>query len=1108
MTLAFPLAFAIAGSALLAPALAGADAGTARPLDRFDDAHAWTAVASDQVSASLRGINDDDGHALCLDFDFHGVSGYAAMRRALPIDYPANYEFRFRVRGEAPDNALQFKLADAQGDNVWWVNHPDFVFPHQWQKQRYKKRQIDFAWGPGADRTLRHSETIEFTVYAGKGGRGEVCFDRLSLRELPQPPTSWPLPVAHASSAIDGAPANNAVDGDFANAWRSDPERGAEQTLTLDFGTLREFGGLVLHWIGAAFASRYEVLFSDDGRNWRSVRQVTAGNGGSDSLYLPESETRYVRIALHDGPQRAYTLGEVEIKDLAFGASANAFFAELAKAAPRGYYPRGFHNEQTYWTVVGVDGGHESGLLSEDGALEVARGGFSIEPFLIDEAGALTTWADVTIEHSLQDGYLPIPSVAWKRDGLTLTTTAVGAGNREQSRIIASYSLANTSDRARAITLALAVRPFQVNPSVQFLNAPGGVSPIHDLAFTANTIAVDGKPRVFTLAAPDAFIATPFDAGMVVDRLADTASSLPPESEHSAGLRSGGRQAPTSEIHRDAGPLTLPSPTNGVGAQGNDAVHDDTGLASGALLYRISLPPHAARVIGLAIPLDGIVQRPALGDGTVENWLSTQRDGPAAAWRRTLNDVVLHLPPQGRALADTLRTALAHILISRDGAAIRPGTRAYARSWIRDGAMISAALLRLGREDAARDYLEWYAPYQFKNGKVPCCVDTRGSDPVPENDSHGELIHLASEVYRYTGDRALLEKMWPHVEAAANYMDELRASERSPANQTAERRVFYGLMPASISHEGYSAKPMHSYWDDFWALTGYKNAVDIAAALGNSDAAARLARSRDEFRRDLHGSIRTAVTAHGIDYLPGSAELGDFDATSTTIALSPAGEQADLPADLLHNTFERYWKQFVARRDSANWKDYTPYEWRTVGSFVRLGWRERAEQAITFFMRDRRPIGWNQWAEVIGRDARESRFIGDMPHAWVASDFIRATLDLFAYERAADHALVLAGGVPVAWLDGDGISIQNLRTPYGKLSYSLQRDRKTLHLKIDGAGMKTPPGGFVFAWPGNGSPGATRVNHRRLMWRNGELRISELPAELVIEESAHRTGAP
>ncbi|MEO6688940.1 MAG: coagulation factor 5/8 type domain-containing protein, partial [Dokdonella sp.] len=448
--------------------------------------------------------------------------------------------------------------------------------------------------------------------------------------------------------------------------------------------------------------------------------------------------------------------------------------------------------------------------------------------------------------------------------------------------------------------------------------------------------------------------------------------------------------------------------------------------------------------------------------------------------------------------ADTLRTALAHILISRDGAALRPGTRSYARSWIRDGAMMSEALLRLGRSDVARDYLQWYAPYQFRNGKVPCCVDARGSDPVPENDSHGELIHLASEVFRYSGDRALLSDMWPHIDAAVRYMDTLRASERTAANRVPERESFFGLMPASISHEGYSAKSMHSYWDDFWALTGYKNAVDIAKALGKPDDAARLTHARDEFRSDLFASIRKSVDAHGIDYLPGCAELGDFDATSTTIALSPAGEQAQLPQDLLHNTFERYWQRFVARRDGGQWKDYTPYEWRTVGTFVRLGWRTRALEAIDFFMRDRRPAGWNQWAEVVGRDARESRFVGDMPHGWVASDFIRSTLDLFAYEREADQSIVLAAGVPDAWLDGDGIVIRNLSTPYGKLSYSLARRSGIVHLKID-ALTRLPTGGLVFSLTNNDAKREGRVNGKPTSARNGEWQITRLPAELFIE---------
>jgi hypothetical protein len=133
---------------------------------------------------------------------------------------------------------------------------------------------------------------------------------------------------------------------------------------------------------------------------------------------------RYIRLTLRKGPARGYALSEIEIRDLAFGASTNEFFAALAKQAPRGAYPRAFHAEQTYWTVVGVDGGHDSGLLSEDGALEVARGGFSVEPFLVDESGALSSWADAAITHSLEDGYLPMPRVSWQHDGLRLTTNA------------------------------------------------------------------------------------------------------------------------------------------------------------------------------------------------------------------------------------------------------------------------------------------------------------------------------------------------------------------------------------------------------------------------------------------------------------------------------------------------------------------------------------------------------------------------------------------------------------------------------------------------------------------------------------------------------------
>src|SRR5439155_2820677 len=142
-----------------------------------------------------------------------------------------------------------------------------------------------------------------------------------------------------------------------------------------------------------------------------------------------DAETRFVRLVLHDGPQHAYGIAEIEIEDLAFGASPNAFFQALARDSPRGSFPRGFSGEQSYWTIVGVDGGSDSGLLSEDGALEVAKSGFSIEPFVRDDS-RLVTWADVDTTQSLRDGYLPIPSVTRRRARWTLKVTAFAPGGR------------------------------------------------------------------------------------------------------------------------------------------------------------------------------------------------------------------------------------------------------------------------------------------------------------------------------------------------------------------------------------------------------------------------------------------------------------------------------------------------------------------------------------------------------------------------------------------------------------------------------------------------------------------------------------------------------
>jgi hypothetical protein len=445
-----------------------------------------------------------------------------------------------------------------------------------------------------------------------------------------------------------------------------------------------------------------------------------------------------------------------------------------------------------------------------------------------------------------------------------------------------------------------------------------------------------------------------------------------------------------------------------------------------------------------------------------------------------------------------MRAQLADILINRDGPAIQPGSRSYSRSWIRDGSLTSTALLRLGHDQDVKDFIDWFAGYQYENGKIPCCVDEHGATPVPENDSHGEFIYLVAEYYRHTGDKAELEKMWPHVAKTVAYMDSLRHLRMTEAYTVGANKPFYGLLPESISHEGYSAKPVHSYWDDFFALRGFKDAAFIAKELGKPEAA-DYAQIRNSFRSNLFESIRQVVISRRISFIPGSVELADFDPTSTTIAVSPGGEAGRLPGPLLNRTFDRY---FQGARDRAlgikPWDSYTPYELRNVGVNVQLGQRARAHELLDFFFKSQRPEAWHQWAEVVYRDPKTPKFIGDMPHTWVGSDYIRSFLDMLAYERESDSSLVIGAGVRDEWVKEDpGVRVSNLSTEYGPLNYDMRAIGKVVTINLR-AGIRMPPGGIVIYSPLEQPILSATVDGVPAPVKGAEIRVKKLPSIVTV----------
>jgi F5/8 type C domain len=668
----------------------------------------------------------------------------------------------------------------------------------------------------------------------------------------------------------------------------------------------------------------------------------------------------------------------LHLQSFEFSRSIHAFWHHIVDAEARGWHPRWLHREQSLWTPLGTSHGTHCALMNDDGMVEVGLGSFSIEPMLFID-GRLFTWADVDSRQELLHDWMPVPSTIWEtgRWRLRIQAEATLSGC-----VRLRYRFENLTDRPSTVRLFVLLRPFQVTPPWQNFRRLGGVSEIHDLAWREGAVYVNETTRVVPSTPPAGFGSLCFDDGFMASRL--MAGTLPNDTE----------------------------------------VHDPFGFASGALDFELSgKRGDVGEVVVDCMPVG--VRQPAAEPAF--DW-STRL--PVSQWMGDgwLTEVI-------RASL----TATAHILVTRSGAALQPGPRRYTRSWIRDGAMMSAALLRMGHAEEVREFICWYAPHQRADGFVPCCIDNEGVDWLVEHDSHGQLLALIADYHRFTSDDRLVEDSWPFVVKAVGCIEGLLGED--------------GLLPISVSHEGYLAQPVHSYWDDFWALRGLRDAVHMARALGHEDCAVHWEPLTKRLASALFASIEATRSQRKLDFIPGSIEWADFDPTATANALYLLDIPEGVNRQAVERTFDMYLAEWRRKRSGeVVSQNYTPYEIRIIGALVRLGRRDAALELLRFFMSDRRPRPWNQWPEISWRDPKAPAHLGDLPHTWIAAEYVLAVRSLFAYERESDGSLIIAAGLAPEWLEGAGVRVNEMPTLFGSLSYSLRRlDSATVRFQISTA---------------------------------------------------------
>jgi hypothetical protein len=712
-------------------------------------------------------------------------------------------------------------------------------------------------------------------------------------------------------------------------------------------------------------------------------------------------------------------------------------------------FPLTLRNQQVYWTTVGIPAGRQKSIFDEFGNLEAWKGAPMVQPLWRDADGRVHAAHGGIPTQTLRDGWMPMPAVQWAPQvGLLMRSEAITIEQAGHPITLLRHRMQNTGTRRIDGELTLLVRPVQINPPWQ----SGGISPIYD-------VALEGKDS---------------DTAVRVNGRVLLRSVSPVQSRGASGFGAHGEGELTQLVAW--GPLPTAA-----------KARDYDGLAAAFLRYPMRLAPGETRDVVLAFPLgtervDALtgklpeappIDRRALM-GTAEDAgaaFNALADQVAKQWQERIGHVGIVLPD--RSLVDMLRAQVAYMLLNQTGPAMQPGPRNYNRSFIRDGSATAVILMRMGLASTARDYLRWYTNHALhENGLVSPILNNdgsvnRGFGSDLEHDSQGEFVSFVADVARLDGGPESVREYLPKVRLALQFLKQLRERTLVPgymADREAPLR-FRGLIAPSISHEGYSV-PTHSYWDDYWALKGWYDGAWLAASLGNAEMEAWARTQYAVLRESVAASVRATMAWKGIDQIPASADLGDVDPTSISIALDPCGQQDLLPADALERTFTGYLDGVRKRNVPGSLWAYTPYELRNVLSYLRLNRPGDANELLTTLLKDRRPTNWQEFAEVVHSRLRHPGYLGDMPHTWVGTEYVRDVLGMLMHE-AKDH-LELLPGAPATWLAGLGASVSELPTAYGHLTMSARQEGPWLRVVL-GPGLRADTAVTV-DWPSRQRP--------------------------------------
>jgi hypothetical protein len=351
----------------------------------------------------------------------------------------------------------------------------------------------------------------------------------------------------------------------------------------------------------------------------------------------------------------------------------------------------------------------------------------------------------------------------------------------------------------------------------------------------------------------------------------------------------------------------------------------------------------------------------------------------------------------------------------------------------RDGVYVANILQKAGRADLAAEAIDYFLAHPF-NGRS-----------YPEADNPGQILWIMGEHWRFTRDRAWLERVYPEARKLAAMIRYYRTAQ-GPHWVRMDALAFGDEVPTEKRRE---LKPGR--------CDGHNPAYTEAFDLAGIRAAASLARALNK-------------NEEAVQYETLAVELlASYDRTYGSKLPDKYGSYCVLwPCRLYPLDTGKAYEQF------RNLGPQKPESWRyfplaRAHQSLLAGNREAGYRTLEFHLDQPQMQRWYAFDEggksgSGGWGHLRTKWNGSvaMPHGWAIAEVHLLIRDCLAYEDA--DRLVLFAGVPAGWLtDRAGIRIRHLPTHFGDLdaSWDVTSDGGTLRLE----GKVAPPSGFVLSLP-------------------------------------------